>query len=163
MSQKAIFLDRDGTLIYDAHYLSQVSEIQWLPQVFEDLRQLSSWGYLLVLITNQSGIGRGYFSQADYEKVNEALRCQAEVENVIFSGVYHCPHWPEKDGPCLCRKPGTEMFEKAIKELGIDVSQSLAVGDRERDVLPAKKLGVKQSFVVPANEGLKEMMRNLIK
>ena len=163
MSQKAVFLDRDGTLIHDAHYLSQASDIQWLPQVFEHLRQLSSWGYLLIVITNQSGIGRGYFSQEDYEKVTTVLKKQAEAEQVVFTAIYHCPHWPEKEGSCSCRKPETGLYEKAIKEHDIDVSQSLAVGDRERDVLPAKKMGVPKNFVVPKNEGLKTMMKKLSK
>ena len=162
MKQKAIFLDRDGTLIHDAHYLKSPQEIRWLPGVFEDLKKLSSLGYLLIVISNQSGIGRGYFTDEDYEVVKKTFIAEAEDAGVSFAAVYHCPHWPDKDGHCSCRKPAPGLFEKAISDFDLEISECLAVGDRERDLKPARDLGVAQSFLVTADEGLKSMMKMLI-
>lgn len=159
--RKAAFLDRDGTLIHDAHYLSRPEQIEWLPGVFDDLKYLQEEGYLLVVITNQSGIGRDYFSEDEYDTVKNEFIKQALDEGIRFAGIYHCPHWPESDGPCDCRKPGTELFERAAKDHDIDFGSSLAVGDRERDVEPALHLGVPRTFVIEKNKGLNIMMKNL--
>lgn len=161
MSRKAVFLDRDGTLIHDVHYLSKVEEIEWCPGVFEHLRQLKDWRFELIIITNQSGIGRGYFTEEDYQKVTMALKQQAQEENIEFTGIYHCPHWPDKDGECACRKPGTALFERAIRDHDLDISRCVAVGDRQRDVNPAALLGASQTFVVEKNRGLDFMMAAL--
>jgi D-glycero-D-manno-heptose 1,7-bisphosphate phosphatase len=162
MTKPAIFLDRDGTLIEDAHYLSRPEQIKWLPGALESLKLLQDRGYLLIVITNQSGIGRGYFSAEDYLKVENAFKQQAADNATPFEAVYHCPHWPEKDGSCDCRKPGRGLFEKALQEHDIDITKSIAVGDRERDVIPANELGVSQSFVVPKEKGLFSVIEKLI-
>lgn len=161
MSLPAVFLDRDGTLIEDVNYLSRPDGIRWLPGVLDNLKILQNAGYLLVIITNQSGIGRGYFTEKEYEEVTAVLKAQASSSDVTFSGIYHCPHWPDQDGPCECRKPGKKLFETAVCELDIDCAQSMAIGDRERDVIPAQKCGVSRTFIVEANTGIGEMMKEL--
>lgn len=127
--QRAFFLDRDGTLIEDPGYLSDPAGVRVLPGVLDALERLKEAGYLLVIITNQSGIGRGYFTEEDYGRVQE--RVENELPGLI-DRAYHCPHHP--DSKCSCRKPAPGMLLQAARDLGIHLPGSFAVGDRIRDV-----------------------------
>jgi histidinol-phosphate phosphatase family protein len=137
----AAFLDRDGTLIHDAHYLRDPALVRLLPDVSTPLRRLADAGYALVVITNQSGIARGLLSEMDYQAVRERLDALLAADGVTLDASYHCPHEPERSGPCECRKPGTLLHRTAAADLGLDLTRSLYVGDRFRDVAPALALG----------------------
>ncbi|MEP6591842.1 MAG: HAD family hydrolase [Gemmatimonadota bacterium] len=139
MSQRAIFLDRDGTLIDDPGYLSDPSQVVLLPGTAGALAQLRDAGFALVVITNQSGIGRGLYTRADFVLVQEELERQLDREGVWFDLVLHCPH--TADAGCLCRKPGTALHREAVARLDLDASRSWFIGDRPGDVLPARSLG----------------------
>jgi len=137
----AAFLDRDGTLIHDAHYLRDPAQVKLIDGVPAALHSLAKAGFALVVITNQSGIARGLLSEADYEAVRARLDVILANEGITLDASLHCPHEPSISGPCDCRKPGTLLYEQAIAALNLDASRSLFAGDRWRDVAPGLTLG----------------------
>ena len=145
---KAIFLDRDGTINVEKHYLYRKEDFEFIDGVPQALKAFREKGYLLILVTNQSGIARGYYSLADMEKLHEYMQSELMKYNVQFDDIFYCPHYSdavlrEYRIDCDCRKPKTGMFERAIKKYDIDIHSSYAIGDRERDLIPAEKLGAK--------------------
>ena len=142
---KAAFLDRDGTLIYDVGYLSDPEQVTLLPGVVAGLKWLQSHGYLLVVVTNQSGIGRGLITEADYIQVTQRMLSLLYGHGVSITRVLHCPHTPEDD--CNCRKPRLALFEQAATEHDIDLTSSVMFGDKETDDIP----GLLVNFCIPKN------------
>jgi D-glycero-D-manno-heptose 1,7-bisphosphate phosphatase len=141
-ARPAVFLDRDGTLIEDPGYLHDPEKIVVLPGVQDALLRLRAAGYLLIVITNQSGIGRGYYREEDFAAVMAAL--DAEFGSP-FTAVYRCPHRPDEH--CGCRKPETGMLDRAAADHGIDLARSFMVGDRSSDVLAGKNAGCRSILV----------------
>jgi len=139
--RRAAFLDRDGTLIEDAHYLSDAEHVRLLPGVAEPVRRLNEAGVLVIVITNQSGIAQGLLTEAQYEATRERLDVLLAARGARIDASYHCPHHPDVSGPCDCRKPGTELHRRAARDFGLDLAGSLYVGDRLRDVVPGEVLG----------------------
>lgn len=144
---KAFFLDRDGTIIIDKNYLAKAEDVELLDGAAEAIRMMNENDYKVIVITNQSGVARGYFTMQDVNKVNARLNDLLEQEGAHIDAFFVCPHHPDGtispyDISCECRKPATLLFEKAAKEYNIDMSASAAVGDRERDVENLSKLGV---------------------
>ncbi len=148
--RRAAFLDRDGTLIRDHHYPRDPDLVALLPGVPAALTRLVGAGYLLVVITNQSGIARGLLTEADYQRVRGRLDDLLAAEGVSLDASYHCPHETTISGPCECRKPGTGLHRQAAREMGIDLAHSVSVGDRWRDVAPALELGFR-GWLVPSH------------
>lgn len=136
----AVYLDRDGTLLVDWHYLADPEGVQLVPGAVEALRSLKDAGYALVVVTNQSGIARGLYSESDYRAVAERFQAILADAGVVLDGSYHCPHHPDFTGPCACRKPSTGMYLQAALELDLDPERSWYVGDKTTDVLPALEL-----------------------
>jgi D-glycero-D-manno-heptose 1,7-bisphosphate phosphatase len=136
----AAFLDRDGTIIVDREYLADPDGVQLVPGTAEALRRLRDSGYALVVVTNQSGIGRGLYTEVDYQAVRLRLDQVLAAEGIRLDGSWHCPDDPRL-GETPCRKPNTGMHRAAAGELGLDVRRSLFIGDRVSDVLPALELG----------------------
>jgi D-glycero-D-manno-heptose 1,7-bisphosphate phosphatase len=137
----AVFLDRDGTVIEDRHYLSDPQGVRVLPGAAQAVARLNRAGILAVLVTNQSGIGRGYFSESDFLAVQRRMVQALAAAGAHLDGMYHCPHSPEHVPPCDCRKPAVGLFELAARELGINLAHSFFIGDRLRDVTPAGRWG----------------------
>ena len=135
----AAFLDRDGTLIRDTGYVSSADEVELLPGAAEAVRLLNAAGVRVVVVTNQSGIGRGFFDEADFEEVQAALVDQLTAAGARIEATYHCPHAP--GAGCDCRKPGLKLYRTAVRELAVETKGALYVGDQIRDVLPARALG----------------------
>jgi D-glycero-D-manno-heptose 1,7-bisphosphate phosphatase len=154
-ARPAAFLDRDGTIIRERYYLADPEGVELVPGTTEALRALAAQGFLLVLVTNQSGIGRGLYSDADFHAVQARLAAMLAVHGVAFDGVYYCPHDPERADPCDCRKPGLGMYMAATRELGLDPAASIFVGDRIKDVLPALAFGGR-GFLVRTGYGAEE-------
>ena len=127
---KAIFLDRDGTINVDFGYVYKTQELELLPGVAEALRIFQELGYLLIVITNQSGIGRGYFTLEDAEQFNQALAQELEKHGVILNDFYTCPHVPEEH--CECRKPSPFMVTEAMKKYDIDRPNPICSETRSR-------------------------------
>jgi len=144
----AAFIDRDGTLIVERHYLADPAGVVLVPGATEALRRLQAAGYALVLVTNQSGIARGFYSLADFQAVQQRLAAVLEAQGVTLDAVYYCPHHPDFGPPCDCRKPGLGMFQRAAAELNLDLAASLYIGDRLKDVEPAEALGGRALLVL---------------
>lgn len=128
----AVVLDRDGTIIVERHYLADPEQVELIPGVVAGLRQLQALGLKLVVITNQSGIGRGFFDEACLERIHRRPAGCAAAEGVHLDGIYVCPHRPE-DG-CACRKPRTGLLRQAARELGFDPWASFVIGDKPCDI-----------------------------
>jgi D-glycero-D-manno-heptose 1,7-bisphosphate phosphatase len=138
---RAVFLDRDGTIIADVGYVREPGQVRLLPGAAEAIRQLNTAGWLAVVVTNQSGIARGLLSDEDYRRTERRLDELLADSGARLDGHYWCPHLPDVNGPCDCRKPGTLLYRQAAQRFDIDLSKSWWVGDRARDVLPAAAFG----------------------
>jgi len=147
----AVFLDRDGTLIEDPGYLSNPADVVLLPGAADAVRALNEAGIPAILITNQSGIGRGYYSEADFQAVQAELERQLSAHGARLDDVYFCPHDPDR-GVCACRKPGTALFLQAAREHGLRLHRCVFIGDRERDVVPGEELGA-HAILVAGGDG----------
>lgn len=146
--RRAAFLDRDGTLITDVHFLADPDGVVMMPNADAAVRALNEAGVLAIVVTNQSGIARGLITEEQYQATAQRLREIFAVHGARLDGMYHCPHHPDFTGPCECRKPGTLLFRRAAADFGIDLAQSAYIGDRLRDAQPAKTLGGK-GYLVP--------------
>lgn len=151
--QKAIFLDRDGVINYDSAYVSRAQDFQFIPGVFAACRQLMQLGYQIIIITNQSGIARGYYSETDFAQLNQWMLNQFEKHDVSIKDVYYCPHHPlhgqgKYKLDCDCRKPQTGMIKQAQQEHNIDLQQSVLAGDKLSDIQAGKRAGIAANFLV---------------
>jgi histidinol-phosphate phosphatase family protein len=137
----AVFLDRDGTIMEDAHYIKSPEQVRLLPGAAAAVKRINDAGIPVIVVTNQSGIARGIFTTDDYEKVRARFESLLRDEGAHVDASYYCPHLPDDPPVCNCRKPATQMFEQAIAELELDPARAAYIGDRWRDVVAAKKLG----------------------
>lgn len=149
----AIFLDRDGVINVDDGYVSKVDDFKFIEGSIEAMQILKEKGYLLVVITNQSGIARGYYSEEDFHDLTEWMDWSLSDSGVDLDGIYYCPHHPDKGIgeykiECNCRKPKTGMLDSAIADLAINPSLSLLVGDKLSDIEAGNKAGLKASYLV---------------
>ncbi|MBS1546862.1 MAG: HAD family hydrolase [Bacteroidetes bacterium] len=145
----ALFLDRDGVINRErGMHTWRLEEFEVLPGIPAAVHAANAAGLLVLVITNQSGIGLGLYGHADVERVHAYLHRQLANEGAHLDAVYYCPHHPEQ-GRCLCRKPGSLLFERAIARFGIDPTRSVMVGDRQRDVDAANAAGVRGILVEP--------------
>ncbi len=156
MANRAVFLDRDGTIIEDPGFLHEPDKVKLLPGAAAAIRRLNEAGYRVVVVTNQSGIARGLYTVDDYEAVQKRLGELLATHGARIDGAYFCPHHPQFPGPggasCDCRKPGLKLFREAQAAFDIDFSRSWWVGDRLSDVQPARLLGG-EGILVATGEG----------
>lgn len=146
--KKAIFLDRDGTINIDKSYLYKISDFEYLDGVIEALNTLSSMGFIMVVVTNQSGIARGYYTEEEYQILDKWMKEDLQNKGINIAASYFCPHLPDGVVPeysidCDCRKPKTGLFYKAANDLDIDLTRSYAIGDKLRDLSICKESAVK--------------------
>ena len=137
----AVFLDRDGTIIADRHYLRDPASVALIPGAAWAIARLNDAAIPVIVVTNQSGIGRGYFSNAEYERVASRLDELLAAEGARIDASYMCPHAPDTRDPCACRKPGVRLYEQAIADHDLDGAASFFVGDMWRDIAPARSFG----------------------
>lgn len=147
----ALFLDRDGTLIADAHYLADAAGVVLLPTSGEAMRLARTAGVPVVIVTNQSGIARGLITPAQYEATRARTVALLEAAGGEVLATYHCPHLAEVTGPCDCRKPGLGMYRQAAAAHALDLGRSAYIGDRWRDAQPALATGG-LGILVPGRE-----------
>jgi len=157
--RKAAFLDRDGVINIDHGYTFKPEHFDFIDGVFDACRHLQNLGYLLIVVTNQSGIARGYFTEDDFMNLTSWMKQQFAAHGVKIDGVYYCPHHLEKGQvpyniDCDCRKPNPGMLVQAIREYGIDASQSLMVGDKAADMQAAAAAGVGRKILVRSGQEL---------
>lgn len=157
---KAIFLDRDGTLNIDYGYVHEIDQFHFIEGSIEALQQLKQMGYLLVLVSNQSGIARGYFSEQQFLQLTEWMDWSLADRGVDLDGIYYCPHHPDGIGEfkqdCNCRKPKAGMLSQAIKELKIDPACSIMIGDKMEDMMAGKSAGIKMNILVRSGKTVTE-------
>ncbi|MDD3148453.1 MAG: HAD family hydrolase [Candidatus Riflebacteria bacterium] len=150
--QKAIFLDRDGTLNPDPGYISNPDDFNIFPGVAEALVRLQQAGFMLILITNQSGISRGLISTAQLDKIHAKLQSQLAISGARLDAIYYCPHHPDFPdhagiSTCNCRKPAPGMILQAVREHNISVEKSFMIGDRSSDIKIGLATGVTPVFI----------------
>ena len=138
---RAVFFDRDGTIVEDRGFLHEPGRMRLLPGAAAAVRRLNEAGWLVVTVSNQSGIARGLYDAAAYAAVQRRLGELLAAHGAHLDATYYCPHHPEITGPCECRKPGVKLFRDTQTALGIDLARSYWVGDRLSDVEPARTLG----------------------
>lgn len=148
MTNKAVFLDRDGTINADIGYVFRIDDMEILPGVIIGLKKMQKLGYKLVVGTGQSGIARGYYTLQDAIKFDEELSRRLKEDGVIIEKFYRCPHHPEITGECECRKPKPGLVKQAAEELGIDPAKSFFVGDKDSDVLLGQNCGGKTFWII---------------
>ncbi len=144
----ALFLDRDGVVNVEKNYLHRIEDFEFIDGIFELCSLYAQRGYLVVIVTNQSGIARGFYSEADFERLSAWMVGEFKKRGITVAGVYHCPHHPEISGECDCRKPEPGMFIEAASDLGIDLAHSVMVGDSERDIVAAHRAGVPETYLL---------------
>ena len=154
--RKAVFLDRDGTINVEKHYLHKIDEFEFLPGVIEGLRLLQDAGYLLVIVTNQSGIGRGFYAEEDFIQLNDWMLQKLLNKGINIDKVYYCPHLPDAEVDkyridCECRKPKLGMYMQAVKEFDIELNDSFAIGDKLRDCAICEDTGC-SGYLIAENE-----------
>lgn len=148
-ARRAIFLDRDGTLNEDLGYVHRPEDWRWLPGVPEALARFRAASWLLVVVSNQSGIARGYFSREDLARLERWADNRLARLRAAPDAWYHCPHLPEITGPCSCRKPLPGLILQACADLGIDAGASWMLGDRMRDVAAGVAAGCRAGLLRP--------------
>lgn len=147
--RRAAFLDRDGTIIEDVDYISRPEDVRLRPGAADAIRSLNHAGVPVIVVSNQSGIGRGYFSYEQYERVRARIDEVLRANEAHLDGTYICPHAPVEPVACACRKPAVGLFEQAAREHGLELAGSWYVGDKWRDVQPGIELRG-QSFLIAA-------------
>lgn len=151
---KAIFLDRDGVLNRElGDYVCRLDDFEVLPDVAKALRVFRERGYLLIVVTNQGGIAKGWYSHETLHCMHEKLKQELAGEGVELTEIYYSPQHPLHTGNSLCRKPGSLMLEKALARFDIDPARSYLIGDRERDIEAAEKAGV-QGILIESDQSL---------
>jgi D-glycero-D-manno-heptose 1,7-bisphosphate phosphatase len=157
MKTRALFLDRDGVVNEEVGYLHRADEVRFVDGIFSLCRAAMGLGYRLIVVTNQAGIARGYYTEADFEVVMEFIRGELRIQRVELDAVYYCPFHPEHGVGRYKqehedRKPGTGMLRRGAKEFGVELSESVMVGDRCSDVGAANAAGLRQMFLISGTE-----------
>ncbi|MEP7200547.1 MAG: D-glycero-beta-D-manno-heptose 1,7-bisphosphate 7-phosphatase [Chloroflexota bacterium] len=150
----AIFLDRDGTINVEVHYLKHPDELRLIDGAADAIVQLRAAGFAIIVVTNQSGIARGYFSIDTLDAIHEKLRAELAAHGATLDGIYACHHHPA-DG-CDCRKPQSSLYLQAAREHGLDLSRSVMIGDKDTDLLAAKNLSM-PSILVRTGFGIEQL------
>lgn len=156
---KAVFLDRDGVINVERGYTHRLEDFVILPDVIEVLQLLQKRGYLLVVVTNQSGVAKGLYTQSDVEMVHSYMLNEFTKNGIVLSEIYYCLHHPDVSN-CICRKPDSLFVEKALARFNIEKSKSYFIGDKERDVEAGEKAGV-TGILIEANSPLKDILHQI--
>lgn len=149
--RKALFLDRDGVINVEKNYVYCIDDFEFLPGIFELCALAQRLGFLLVVITNQAGIGRGFYSEADFQQLTSWMLAQFQARGISIEQVYHCPYHPtagigEYRQESFYRKPNPGMISRARDELGLDLSRSVLVGDKDSDIMAGRAAGIKHNL-----------------
>lgn len=146
--QKALFLDRDGVVNVEKNYLHKIDDFELMDGIVEVCRSYQEQGYAIIVVTNQSGISRGYYSEEDFRHLSQWMIGHFKELGITITRIYHCPHHESIDGTCECRKPEPGMFLKAQREYELDMDHSVMIGDNERDIEAARRAGVGMNFLL---------------
>ena len=150
MKKKIIFLDRDGVINYDYGYVSQIDKFEFIDGVFEACKYFQKLNYEIIIITNQSGIGRGYYSEKEFYTLTQWILNRFKEQEINILKVYFCPHTPEEN--CRCRKPNIGMIENACKDFDIDLENSWLIGDKITDIQTAINANIKNYILIDSKD-----------
>ena len=158
MPIKAIFLDRDGVINKEVNYLFKIEDFEFIDGIFDACRYFQNLGYAIIIVTNQSGIARKYYTENDYQTVTKWMLRQFEDNGIEILNVFHCPHGP--DSTCDCRKPKPGMFLTAKDKHNADMEKSWLIGDKEVDVIAANAAGIENTILVRTGHRIDESNSN---
>ena len=158
MTIKTIFLDRDGVINKEKNYLYKINDFEFIEGVFDACQQLQKLNYKIIIVTNQSGIFRGYYTESDFKKINDWMIGQFNLNHISILDTFHCPHGPKSQ--CECRKPKPGMLLKAQKKYNIDMKKSWLIGDKEDDITAANQSGIKNTILVRSGHYADESISN---
>lgn len=152
--KKALFLDRDGVINIDKNYVHLIDDFEFIDGIFDLCKKYQDEGYLIIVITNQAGIARGYYTTDDFNKLTHWMTEQFLAKGILLSKVYFCPHHPDFDQDCNCRKPKPGMLLDAAKDFDLNLSQSILIGDKQSDIDAGSNAGIKNLIKVTKNQSL---------
>ena len=150
---KAVFFDRDGTINKEKDYVYRIEDFEFLPGIPEKIKEYNDEGYKVIVVTNQAGIARGYYSEEEMHTLHRHINDRLAAIGAHIDAFYFCPHHPDITGPCQCRKPEPGMIKQAIHDFNIDVTQSLLYGDKPWDIEAGRRCGIK-SILLRTNAGI---------
>jgi len=145
---KAIFLDRDGVINEDFGYVGKIEDFKFRDGIFELLKLLQDLGYAFFIVTNQSGIARGYYSKEDFLKLSKWMIDELKKRKIFIKDIEYCPHHPDITGECECRKPKPGMILNLAKKYNISLKDSILIGDKLSDIEAGKNAGIKKLYLV---------------
>jgi len=154
--QKALFLDRDGVINVEKDYLYKIEDFEFVDGIIPLCKYYQNNGYKIFVVTNQSGIARGYYSEDDFSKLSEWMIKEFLNYGVEITKIYHCPHHPDINGECECRKPKPKMLLDAKNEFDLDMKNSIMIGDKERDIEAGLNAGVERNYLFDERGSIKE-------
>lgn len=157
---KAVFLDRDGVINRERGYTFKIEDFEILPDVIDVLRELQLRGYLLIIVSNQSGVAKNLYTQKNVEEIHKHLLNEFKKNNINIAEIYYCIHHPDTT-KCICRKPDSLFIEKSLARFNINPAKSYFIGDKERDIQAGTKAGVK-SFLIQANTSLVPLLNTIV-
>lgn len=143
-----LFLDRDGTINYEKNFIKDPDELELLPGAAQAIREARNLGFKVIIVSNQSGVARGIMTEEDVDRVNDRLVQLLSDEGATVDAVYYCPHGPSEENGCSCRKPNSGLFERAMREFGIDFNKSIMIGDRLSDIEAGNRIGAATVLVL---------------
>ncbi|NPA65749.1 MAG: D-glycero-beta-D-manno-heptose 1,7-bisphosphate 7-phosphatase [Epsilonproteobacteria bacterium] len=152
LHKPALFLDRDGVINIEKNYLYKKEDFEFIDGIFELCRYFQEKGYMIFVVTNQSGIARGYYSEEDFLTLTKWMEAEFTKQGITINKTYYCPHHPDITGKCKCRKPSPGMLLQAEKEFGIDLKQSVIVGDKKRDIEAGLNAGLERTYLFDGKE-----------
>jgi histidinol-phosphate phosphatase family protein len=150
MAYRAVFLDRDGTMNRDVPYCRRPEDFELFPDTARAIKLLNESGYKVIIITNQSGVARGYFTKETLARIHQKMRDQLAEKGAHIDGLYYCPHHP--DDNCDCRKPKPKMVLQAVQEHDVDLKRSFVVGDKPLDIQLGQNVGCR-TVLIPSDPG----------
>ena len=154
--QKVLFLDRDGVINVEKDYLYKIEDFEFIDGIIDLCAFYQDNGYKIIVVTNQSGIARAYYTEEDFLRLTTWMIKEFSKEGIFISKVYHCPHHPSISGNCECRKPNPGMLLEAGQDFSIDFSKSIIIGDKERDIEAGLNAGLKEAYLFNEDKSIKE-------
>ncbi len=145
---KALFLDRDGIINFDIGHLCRIEDVEFIPGIFELCRHFQNLSYLIIVVTNQAGIAKGYYGEQDFATLSRWMVEQFQSKGIAIAKFYHCSHHPDFTGLCGCRKPAPGMFLEAKADFDLDMKRSINVGDKKSDIEAGLCAGVARNVLL---------------